>query len=188
MPDAVFVIILAAIMVQRLVESFLPNCRKMPGAQVARWTWAAFCVTYPLLLIGVTAEHFLVRRELDPSVMALGLFIVAARIWLKWWAMRSLWRFWSVHIEIRDSHELVTTGPYRYLRHPAYLSNLMEYIGVALFANAYCTLIGVIVIYLPLNLTRLRLEERELVKKFGDEYRQYRARVHALVPFPRRRR
>jgi protein-S-isoprenylcysteine O-methyltransferase Ste14 len=168
--------------VQRLIESYLPNSRKVKGVELAKWTWIAFSVTYPLLIFGSLGEYFLIPRKINLWISGIGLGIVSVRIWLKWWAMLTLGDYWSVQIEIRESHKLIKDGPYRYLRHPAYLSNLMEYLGVALIANAYYTLIGVLLIYLPLNLIRFRLEEKELIRKFGEEYEDYRKKVPALLP------
>lgn len=185
MSDIVFLIIIATIVVQRLIESYLPNSQKMKGMKMAKWTWIAFSMTYPLLIFGSVGEYFLIPRRINLWISGMGAVIVAIRIWLKWWAMLTLGEYWSVQIEIRESHKLTKDGPYRYLRHPAYLSNLMEYLGVPFIANAYYTLIGVLLIYLPLNLIRLRLEERELIRKFGEEYEDYRNKVPALFPIRR---
>ena len=182
MSDTLFLIIIGAIVVQRLIESYLPNSKKLKGVKLAKWTGIAFSVTYPLLIFGSVGEYFLIPRKINLWISGIGVGIVAVRIWLKWWAMFTLGEYWSVQIEVRESHKLVKEGPYRYLRHPAYLSNLMEYLGVSLIANAYYTLIGVLVIYLPLNLIRLYLEEKELIRKFGEEYEDYRKKVPALLP------
>jgi protein-S-isoprenylcysteine O-methyltransferase Ste14 len=180
--NTIFLFIVGAIVVQRAIESYLPNWKKVKGVKMAKWTWISFTVTYPLLIFGSVGEYFLIPREINLWISGIGMGIVAVRIWLKWWAICTLGEYWSVHIEIRESHKLIKDGPYRYLRHPAYLSNLMEYLGVSLIANAYYTLIGVLLIYVPLNLIRLHLEEKELVKRFGEEYEDYRKKVPALLP------
>ncbi|MDH5174105.1 MAG: isoprenylcysteine carboxylmethyltransferase family protein [Elusimicrobiota bacterium] len=185
MSDTLFLIIIATIVIQRLIESYLPDFRKIKGIKMAKWTWVAFSVTYPLLILGSVGEYFLISRTINLWVSCMGMVIVAIRIWLKWWAMLTLGEYWSVQIEIRESHKLTRDGPYRYVRHPAYLSNLMEYLGVPLIANAYYVLIGVLIIYIPLNLIRLHLEERELIRKFGKEYEDYRDKVPALFPTKR---
>lgn len=172
-------------MTQRLVESYLPNYKKVRGVKVAKWTWVAFSITYPLLIFGTIAEYFLISRRINLWISGVGIALVGLRICLKWWAMLTLGEYWSVQIEIRKSHKLIKEGPYRYLRHPAYLSNLIEYLGVPLIANAYYTLIGVLLIYVPFNLTRFRLEERELIRKFGVEYEEYQKKVPAFLPIRR---
>jgi len=180
--NTVFLFIIAAIVVQRAVESLLPDSKKLKGVKTAKWTGIAFSITYLLLMCGSVVEYFLIPRKINLWISGIGMGIVVLRTWLKWWAMLTLGKYWSVQIEIRESHKLVKEGPYRYLRHPAYLSNLMAYLGIPLIANAYYTLIGVLVIYVPFNLIRLHLEEKELVKKFGEEYEDYRKKVPALLP------
>jgi len=180
--NTIFLLIIGAIVVQRLIESYLPNFRKIKGVRIAKWTWIAFSVTYPLLIFGSVGEYFLIPREINLWISGIAIGIMGLRIWLKWWAMVTLGEYWSVQIEIRESHKLITDGPYRYIRHPAYLSNLMEYFGIPLIANAYYTLMGVVLVYLPLNLIRLHLEEKELIKKFGKEYETYRKKVPAFLP------
>jgi protein-S-isoprenylcysteine O-methyltransferase Ste14 len=160
----------------------LPNYKKVKGVKLAKWTWIAFSITYPLLIFGSVGEYFLISRRINLWISGIGIGIVAVRIWLKWWAMLTLGEYWSVQIEIRESHKLTKDGPYRYVRHPAYLSNLMEYFGVPLIGNAFYTLIGVLIIYVPFNLIRLHLEEKELIRKFGEEYDDYRKKVPALFP------
>lgn len=169
-------------MVQRVIESFLPNSKKVKGVKMAKWTGIAFSVTYLLLIFGSVGEYFLIPRKTNLWISGIGMGIVAVRIWLKWWAMLTLGEYWSVHIEIREPHKLIKEGPYRYLRHPAYLSNLMAYLGIPLIANAFYTLIVVLLIYTPFNLIRLHLEEKELIRKFGEEYEDYRTKVPALFP------
>jgi len=180
--NTVFLIIIVTIVVQRAIESFLPNSKKVKGVELAKWTWIAFSITYPLLIFGSVGEYFLIPRGINLWISGIGLAIVGFRIWLKWWAMLTLGEYWSLHIEIREPHKLIKEGPYRYLRHPAYLSNLMAYLGIPLIANAYYTLIGAFLIYVPFNFIRLYLEEKELIKKFGEEYEDYRKKVPALLP------
>jgi len=178
----VFLLIIGVIVLQRAIESFLPNSKKVKGMKLAKWTWIAFSITYPLLIFGTIGEYFLIPRTINLWISGIGIGITAVRIWLKWWAMLTLREYWSVHIEIREAHKLIKDGPYCYIRHPAYLSNLMEYFGIPLIANAYYALIGVFLIYLPFNLIRLHLEEKELIRKFGEKYEDYRKRVPALFP------
>jgi len=178
----VFLFIIGVIAVQRAIESYLPDAKKLKGVKTAKWTGIAFSITYLLLICGSVGEYFLIPRKTNLWISGIGMGIVVLRTWLKWWAMLTLDEYWSVQIEIRESHKLIKDGPYRYLRHPAYLSNLMAYLGVPLIANAYYTLIGALIIYVPFNLIRLHLEEKELVKKFGEEYEDYRKKVPALLP------
>lgn len=184
--DVAFLTFLGLVVAQRAVETIVPNRRREPGVVTRPWTWWAFSGCYVIVLGGCLLEYFFLIDRLNLAVSALGTVMVLVRIWLKWWAMRTLGKYWSNQIEMRQSHKLIREGPYRYLRHPAYFSNVMEYIALPLIANAYYTLLFVALIYVPLNLTRLYLEEKELAKRLGDQYRQYQREVPALLPLGKR--
>jgi protein-S-isoprenylcysteine O-methyltransferase Ste14 len=99
------------------------------------------------------------------------------------WAIRTLGRYWSLHLEIRQDHQLVTEGVYRHMRHPAYSAIMLEVVSVPLVANAYGMLVFAIGWYVTLILLRWHREEREMVSKFGEQYEQYRREVPAFVPW-----
>jgi protein-S-isoprenylcysteine O-methyltransferase Ste14 len=102
---------------------------------------------------------------------------------LRRWAIKTLGVFWSIEIEMRDNHEMVTNGPYKFCRHPNYLAIILEIIGFCLIANAYRLLIFTLIVYIPLLLLRIKAEEVELVKKFSENYIRYIKNTPALLPF-----
>lgn len=81
----------------------------------------------------------------------------------------------------RENATLVTSGPYRWVRHPMYLAALILALATALLtANAVVAVGGTWAV--GLLLARSRLEERRLVEKFGDAYREYQDRTGAILP------
>jgi protein-S-isoprenylcysteine O-methyltransferase Ste14 len=72
---------------------------------------------------------------------------------------------------------LITDGPYRFSRNPAYLSLTLVYLGVGFFLNNGWVLILVIPVLLVMDLWVVRREESHLEAKFGDEYRKYKSEV-----------
>jgi protein-S-isoprenylcysteine O-methyltransferase Ste14 len=85
-------------------------------------------------------------------------------------------------VEIRDEHEFVREGPFRWVRHPAYLSMILELVAGGLILNAYWALGVAGLIFVPTLAWRLKLEEAALVEKFGEAYLQYRRCTPALLP------
>jgi protein-S-isoprenylcysteine O-methyltransferase Ste14 len=103
---------------------------------------------------------------------------------LLFWAHRELGPHWSPLLEVYRDHQLVTSGPYRLVRHPMYTAWLLLSAGLSLLsANAVLavTWIGGLLVVLAV---RLPAEERMMVQAFGNAYREYQARTGAL--FPRR--
>ena len=76
---------------------------------------------------------------------------------------------------------IVTDGPFRYTRNPLYLATAGLYVGIALLVNALCPLVLLLPMLVILHWGVVRREERYLEAKFGDSYRDYRARVRRWV-------
>jgi protein-S-isoprenylcysteine O-methyltransferase Ste14 len=102
---------------------------------------------------------------------------------LRWAAYCGARAFWSLHVEIRDNHEFVQSGPFRYVRHPTYLSMVLELAAFGLICSAWYMLLFIPVVFIPALILRLRLEEPALVQKFGGAYTEYQRRVPMLLPY-----
>ena len=98
-------------------------------------------------------------------------------------AIAALGKFWSLHVEIRDNHEFVQSGPFRWVRHPAYFSMILELLALALICNAFFTLLLIPLFFVPVLVLRIRIEEVALVEKFGDAYRTFQRTKPALFPW-----
>lgn len=84
---------------------------------------------------------------------------------------------------IASDHQLVESGPYRYLRHPTYTGALLAFLGLGLCMGNLVSL-GFIVIPIFLAFRRrMRVEEEALLGAFGDKYRTYMQRTRRLLPF-----
>jgi protein-S-isoprenylcysteine O-methyltransferase Ste14 len=86
-------------------------------------------------------------------------------------------------VEIRDNHEFVQSGPFRFVRHPAYFSMILELLALALICNAFFTLLLIPIFFVPVLIMRIRIEEVALVEKFGDAYRTFQRTKPALIPW-----
>ncbi len=114
-------------------------------------------------------------------LMAAGLALEAAGLFLAVWARRHLGRNWSGAISIKVEHELIRTGPYRRLRHPIYTGLLAMYAGMALVTGEWLAAAGVLLAALA-YWRKIRLEESVLDTAFGPAYHTYRGETWALVP------
>jgi protein-S-isoprenylcysteine O-methyltransferase Ste14 len=110
-----------------------------------------------------------------------GLIIQAAFLLLAVWARRHLGRNWSAEVRIAVAHQLIRTGPYRFLRHPIYTAMLGMVLGTAIVSGQYHSLLGLGILGIA-YLRKTRLEERILLQTFGPDYDAYRRDTWALVP------
>jgi protein-S-isoprenylcysteine O-methyltransferase Ste14 len=98
------------------------------------------------------------------------------------WARFHLGRYWSSMVMIKVGHQLIRTGPYRIVRNPIYSGILLAFAGAAVAIGELpafiALLIGIASIWV-----KVKAEEEILLEKFGEEYRQYKREVKALIPF-----
>jgi len=183
--QALVLAVLAATGVQRLLETFARR-EKVRGEVKMAWSFYAFFFLHNLILAGSFVEFLLLEKRIVWPAFVGGIALYSGAVGLRLAAIRELGRFWSLQVEIRKEHQLITSGVFSRVRHPAYLSILGEVVSLPLLAGAWWTLLFAMVSYVPLLLLRLRREERELVAKFGDAYLDYRKRTRALIPIRRR--
>jgi protein-S-isoprenylcysteine O-methyltransferase Ste14 len=113
----------------------------------------------------------------------IGVVLVAAGLFFACWARYVLGRNWSGIVTVKDDHELIRTGPYRYVRHPIYTGLLLAFVGCAVAIDEWRGALAVIIAYVSLWRKSL-LEERWMIDTFGDAYRRFRSEVPALIPNP----
>jgi len=135
----------------------------------------------PMLYV-ITGEPRFADYPFQPLLAWLGAILVVAYLWLFYRTHKDLGRSWSVTLEIRERHVLVTQGVYSRLRHPMYTAFWMWALSQALlFPNWVAGLSG-LVGFGTLFFFRVGNEERMLLETFGDEYREYMARTHRVIP------
>jgi methyltransferase len=114
-------------------------------AQIARGGVEPSGDVYPIMRIAYPAAFLLmlvegwVRGAPADGGIAAGLAVFAIAKALKWWAIVSLGRFWTFRVIVVPGTTPVTSGPYRFLRHPNYVGVIGELVGIALVANAKVT-------------------------------------------------
>ena len=111
-----------------------------------------------------------------------GLVLFASGVSLRLVAKRTLGKYYSYGLRLSEKHELIKYGVYSRVRHPISLAMLVYSSAIPLiFSSLYGFLLMLGLI--PCVLYRIRIEERMLVQKFGDEYRQYMKQTKKLIPF-----
>lgn len=138
---------------------------------------------YFVYLVCCATEGWMRASSFSVSVFFNGLGLYVLALSLREIAMRDLGRFFSPNIEIRNQHRVVRDGLYRYVRHPLLLCMALEVVAVGIVCNAPQTLLRMgFGFYFPLIGIRWFLEERELLKSLGEEYRRYQKDVNAFIP------
>lgn len=118
-------------------------------------------VVYPGMFAAMTIEGALAPPACS-TLVAIGIAVFLAAKLLKWWAILSLGRFWTFHVLVVPGTPLVTSGPYRLMRHPNYVGLMGEIAGVALMMRAPFTGVAAAIGFGALLVARIRVEERML--------------------------
>ena len=102
---------------------------------------------------------------------------------IRFYAIATLRRFFTVNVTLREGHRLVRSGLYRWIRHPSYTGSLLSFYG---FAIALQNVWAAIILVVPITyafFVRMRVEEQVLRDAFPDEYADYERATRRLVPF-----
>src|SRR5205085_5581247 len=98
------------------------------------------------------------------------------------WSRRTLAGNWSSEVVLKENHELIERGPYRFVRHPIYTSVLLMVLGSMLLMGRLASVTGYLLITAGFYV-KLKQEEGLLLRHFPIQYAAYRFRVKALIPY-----
>jgi len=120
--------------------------------------------------------------DIPEALRWVGLVLVVAGIAFSLWAIATLGRHYDLELEIHRDHELVRTGPYRFVRHPVYTGLGLHFAGACLATGNLLLIAGTLLLTYPALYLRAKTEERLLRERFGATYDDYARRVGMLVP------
>lgn len=169
----------------RRIEFWRPRARgEMIKEERSDWS-------FWFIVIGMVASFYLPPIEylLFEAVLPrtffmqfTGLFFIFIGSVLFIWARRVLGQFYSGHVSVIEGQPLVQSGPYHFVRHPAYAGYLLIALGLALGYSSLTGLVAIVTLLLPSLLYRMNVEERLLSEHFGEVYQRYVDKVKRLIP------
>lgn len=150
------------------------------------WTTVTVAWSYVTVMYAVVIEYYVRRPEQAWTVgTGLGVALYLAALGWRYWTLHVLGNQWTVHLDrMEHDWQLITSGPYRLVRHPLYLAFCVEAVAVPLIFGSYWAMLLALLVYIPLQAQRAYFEEKYLRKAFGDHYAAYARRTWALFPLP----
>ena len=130
----------------------------------------------------LTGEPKFAEYHFQPALAWLGAVTFALSLWLFYRTHKELGRNWSVTLEIRERHTLVTSGVYRRVRHPMYSAFWLWALAQALLLPNWIAGPAGLVGFGILFFLRVRHEEELMIETFGEDYRRYMARTSRILP------
>lgn len=122
------------------------------------------------------------KYAFQPTLAWVGAFLAAASLFLFYLTHRALGRNWSVSLDLRESHKLITHGVYTYVRHPMYTAFWLWALAQALLLPNWISGPAGLIGFGMLYFFRVGQEENLMSEAFGDEYRSYMNRTGRVVP------
>jgi protein-S-isoprenylcysteine O-methyltransferase Ste14 len=141
-----------------------------------------------MVMLGFACEWAFVQPvgfEKSAASLIASMIVGPPSVALVWLATRHLDKQWRFEAALSEDHELITTGPYRWLRHPIYASMLGMLLAAGLAHAWWPMLVGGIVFFVIGTEIRIRAEEGLLAGRFGDEFARFKASTKAYIPFVR---
>ncbi|MGY3133309.1 protein-S-isoprenylcysteine O-methyltransferase Ste14 [Bradyrhizobium sp. USDA 4501] len=135
----------------------------------------------PLVYIATAMPHF-ASYAFRPAQAWLGVFVAVAALVMFRLTHRALGRNWSLSLDVRENHRLITDGIYRTVRHPMYTAFWLWAAAQALLLPNWVAGFAGLIGFGTLFFGRVAREEQMMLEAFGDEYREYMARTGRLLP------
>ena len=140
-----------------------------------------FLIIALFLLPYLPVFRFVNFAPVNPVLSGIGVILCAAGMAFLVWGRHRLGNNWSPTVAKKEGQELVTSGPYRYVRHPMYAGGLMATIGSAIVCGG--AFVFLLIILGTIFIRRVDAEDKLMAQQFPDEYPDYEKRTKALIPF-----
>lgn len=134
------------------------------------------------LIVAVFQVGTLEYKEEYNTIRYVGLIVYIIFSWFQIWALKSLGENYSQDILIKKNHQLVTKGPFKYIRHPQYFSQILIDLG-GTAATLSFIVAPIAIIQIPFIVLRASLEDKLLSKHFSKEFPSYKKKTGFIFPF-----
>jgi len=188
--SALFLLLLAGARYYFVFASAHPADPSSPAINWARhipayftssvWSvYVAWLLLAPLEL--VAWDRWAPSRAISDVLGWSAILLLAAGIWLFCYSHRTLGRYWSIQIRFKQAHQLITRGPYRYIRHPLYTAMFLGYLGTLLALQSW-VLVAWFPVFVASYVIFAKEEEDVMQRGFREAYEAYRGQTGMFLP------
>jgi methyltransferase len=162
-----YTLLIAAVAMERCIElvvsaRHLRWARERGGVESGAGHYPLMAAVHTLLLVSCVVEVHVADRPFIPALGWPMLALVAGTQGLRWWCVRTLGPRWNTRIVVVPGLQLVTGGPYRWLRHPNYVAVVVEVAALPLVHTAWVTAVVFSLLDVVVLSLRIPAEERAL--------------------------
>jgi protein-S-isoprenylcysteine O-methyltransferase Ste14 len=175
-----FVLLDARLVVRAMTGATMPGevRARGPAHRPSRLAWLLVGEALALALATVGSLQF----QWTTPFLVVGLVAAWTGIGLRYWAKRTLGRFFVGAVVVQEGHHVVTTGPYALVRHPGYAGSVLALIGFGIATANVASIVMFTLTALLIFVPTIGIEERVLGAELGEPYTEYSRRTARLVP------
>jgi protein-S-isoprenylcysteine O-methyltransferase Ste14 len=116
------------------------------------------------------------------TFFAIGMALFVIGLWIRIYSIRTLKQYFTYSVAKVENHTIITTGLYRFIRHPGYLGQLIIFLGISMSMSNW---LSILLMMIPVTLGylyRIQVEEKFMLDQLGEIYKSYRERTKRLLP------
>ncbi len=113
----------------------------------------------------------------------IGIAIIVTGMIIRFYAIWTLGRLFTVNVTIREGHTIKKDGMYRIVRHPSYSGSLLSFAGFGISLNNWISLFTIVIPVAIAFIYRIKIEEKLLIAQFGEDYLDYKKNTYFLIPW-----
>ena len=173
-----------------IIERWLRKGKEATEFKTARWDNGSSQVIWlvgVLSLVLLLSAPFLNSNQIgylnSPNIAWLGIVSMLVGLALRYWAAKTLGRFYTRTLQIVEKQQLIDLPPYNLIRHPGYFGTLLIELGAAIAINNSILILIVAIAGIFWRIYRIEAEEKMLATFFAEEYRVYTSKTWKLIPF-----
>jgi protein-S-isoprenylcysteine O-methyltransferase Ste14 len=167
---------------QKGLKSTFIQTKERPKTYLQKLPLVLATLTLIGLILGIFRIGTIEYKQEYQSIRVTGLLVYLIFSWIQIWAYKSLGEYYSQDILLFKDHKLVIKGPFKFIRHPQYLSQILLDLGGGLATLSYIVL-PLAIIQAPFIIMRAAFEEKLLGKYFKDEFPAYKKKTGFMIPF-----
>jgi protein-S-isoprenylcysteine O-methyltransferase len=141
--------------------------------------WVALLIAYPLAF--VKAWAFPQRWQLPLFVV--GVLLIVLGSLLRRYCWRTLGEYFTGDVKAKPDQPVITSGPYRWVRHPSYTAGMMMFIGIGLALGSWLSFALLTIATIATYAYRVTVEERVLLETIGEPYGRYLKQRKRFIPY-----
>lgn len=167
------------------LKSSISEVIERPKTYLQKWPLNIAALVLILEILGVFKLGTFEIPENDPLYIyrLIGLILFLVFSWIQVWAYKTMGKNYTQEVIISKKQEIVKSGPYKWIRHPQYIAQLLSDLGAGIALASFVVIPVVLLFQVPLFILRAQLEEKLLTKRYNEEYKEYKKKTGFIIPF-----